>query len=294
MLMSAFALGGLGACDALRSKTDKTKKSKSKSRKAAKGKRGKKGKSAKPSPAKPGSRLAKDAKVIFLHHSTGENIWNGGVAAWFDQYNKKSTTQYRVVELAYPHEPYPWDNYPYDYWNIWVKHAGPKPFKGQETLEMLTADHQVIVFKHCYPVSEVESAAGAADVASSQKTLANYQAQYAALKTKLRSFGSTRFLVWTGAALTKAASGDAEAAKRAKQFFDWVKGSWDERGDNIFVFDFHALETEGGLYMKDAHAQAASDPHPSQAFAKQVAPRFAQRIVDVIEGRGDSGSLTGG
>ena len=241
--------------------------------------------------------MPSDTKVVFLHHSTGGNIWNGGVPRWIDAYNGRKGTKYVVTEIAYPHDPYPWENYPYDYWNIWVRHAGPQPFKGQETLEMLTPRYQVIVFKHCYPVSGLEPES-APDVTSRAKTVASYKAQYAALKGKLRSFASTRFIVWTGAALTRGAmhgdyGGSDETARRAKQFFDWVKSSWDEKGDNIFVFDFYALETEGALYMKDQFAAGATDPHPNEAFSRKVAPWFAQRIVDVVEGRGDAAKLTG-
>jgi hypothetical protein len=239
-------------------------------------------------------KMPANTSVVFLHHSTGENIWNGGVSGAVGAHNARAGTSYRVTPLAFPHDPYPWDNYPYDYWNIWVKNAGPSPYQGQETLEMLTRDHQVIVFKHCYPVSAIEPDGGAGDVSSSQKTLSNYKLQYQALKSKLRSFPSTRFIVWTGAALTKTAmrekfGGNDEMAGRVKQFFTWVRDTWDERGDNIFVFDFFALETEGGGHLLDRHAQDAWDSHPNETFARQAAPRFAQRIIDVIEGRGDQG-----
>lgn len=247
-----------------------------------------------PVAASPGvtGALAKSASVLFLHHSTGENIWNGGVAQAIAEHNTRAGTSYRIEELAYPHDPYPWDNYPYDYWNLWVAHAGPQPFNGQETLEMLTGRAQVIVFKHCYPVSGIEPDSGRGDVSSSQKTLANYKLQYEALKAKMRAFRSTRFIVWTGAALTRGSmrgdyGGDDAMADRAKSFFAWVKGTWDERGDNIFVFDFYALETDGGRYMVDGNAVGASDSHPNEAFSRRVAPVFAKRVVDVIEGRGD-------
>ena len=69
--------------------------------------------------------------------------------------------------------------------------------------------------------------------------------------------------------------------------------TWDEPGDNIYVWDFRQLETEGGLYLLNEYAAAPGDSHPNSAFATRVAPYLGQRIVDVIEGRGDSGSLTG-
>ncbi|MFH0853679.1 MAG: hypothetical protein V1853_04725, partial [bacterium] len=63
--------------------------------------------------------------IIFLHHSTGGNIWDGGVSDWFDEYNNANDTSYAITDQEFPKDsPYGWENYPYDYWNIWVNHAG--------------------------------------------------------------------------------------------------------------------------------------------------------------------------
>jgi hypothetical protein len=228
------------------------------------------------------------AKVVFLHHSTGGVVWNAGVPAWFDAYNAAHGTGYVVTEQLYPSTAggYPYANYPYDYWNIWVNHAGASPYLGESTLELLTPQYDVIVFKHCFPVSDIGPDTGSPDVASPVQTLENYELQYAALRAKLRSFPSNRFIVWTGAAKL-AVNTTPEKAARAKEFFDWVRTVWDEPGDNIYVWDFFGLETDGGMYLSPEHAASASDDHPNTTFAAEVAPLFAQRVVDVIEGRGD-------
>jgi len=230
------------------------------------------------------------ARIVFLHHSTGECVWNGGVEAWFDAYNKTNHTEYRIAEQNFPKsEPYGWSNYPYDYWNIWVRHAGDKPYKTEPTLEMLTREYDVIVFKHCFPVSAIEPDTGKADVGSQDKRIENYKLQYAALKKKLHQFAKTKFIVWTGAALVKSETDEA-AAGRAKAFFDWVRSEWDSPGDNIYLWDFYALETEGGLYLKADYA--SGDSHPNERFSKTVAPLLGRRIVDVIGGAGDTASIT--
>ena len=36
-----------------------------------------------------------DVKIIFLHHSTGNNVWQGGVPQWFEQYNTDHGTSYK-------------------------------------------------------------------------------------------------------------------------------------------------------------------------------------------------------
>lgn len=246
-----------------------------------------------PGPADPSPKgqAPTKAKILFLHHSTGECIWNGGVPAWFEAYNRANKTEYAITEQAFPKDsPYGWNNYPYDYWNIWVKHAGPKAYKSEPTLEMLTQQYDVIVFKHCFPVSAIDEDTGTPDVASEDKRIENYKLQYAAIKKKLREFPKTKFILWTGAALVKSET-DEDAARRARDFFDWVVKTWDERGDNIYVWDFRALETEGGLFLKGAYA--AGDSHPNESFSKKVAPLFCRRVVDVIRGDGDAKSITG-
>ena len=243
-------------------------------------------------PTKKQKPMGRDAKVIFLHHSTGECVWKGGAGKWFEAYNKANKTAYSIKEQNFPKDsPYGWENYPYDYWNIWVKHAAQKPYKQEPTLEILTRQYNVIVFKHCFPVSGIEPDTGKGDVSSSEKRIENYKLQYQGLKKKMRQFPKTRFLVWTGAALTKENTDEA-SARRAKAFFDWVRNKWDEKGDNIYIWDFYALETEGGLYMKQEHS-SGGDPHPNERFSRKVSPLFAQRIVDVINGRGDLRPITG-
>jgi hypothetical protein len=231
--------------------------------------------------------IPKKVRILFLHHSTGQRIWQDGIQNWFKQYNQKHGTDYQITDQIFPKEkPYGWNNYPYDYWNIWVNHAGETPFMEEPTLEMLTKQYDVIVFKHCFPVSSLVPDTGKPDVSSPKKTLENYKAQYEALKKKLHSFPHTKFIVWTPTALLKATS-NAGAAQRANEFSDWVKKVGDEKSDNIFVWDFRSLETEGGLFLKPEYATGKDNCHPNPGFSKRVAPIFGQRVVDIIEGRED-------
>ena len=245
-------------------------------------------------------------RVLFLHHSTGNEIWKGGmnkwiykifkrgnVQRWFSEYNKKNESNIIVKEKFFPKEkPYGWKNYPFDYYNIWVKHAGETPYMEEPTLEILTKSYNMIIWKHCYPVSAIKNQSGKANINSEEKTIENYKLQYNALKEKMHQFPETKFLVWTGAALVKNST-TKEQAERAREFFTWVKNEWDEKGDNIYIWDFYSLETEGGIYLKDAYAQSPSNSHPSKEFSKMVYPLFCQRIVDVLDGKGDKRNIEG-
>lgn len=238
-----------------------------------------------------------DINIIYLHHSTGEVIWNGkgntNLPELFRQYNRDNNTSYSIKDQNFPQaSPYGWNNYPYDYWNIWVKNAGVKPYMEEPTLEILTKEYQVIIFKHCFPVSDIEANDNNPRIDSHKQTLANYKLQYEALKTKLLEFPDTKFILYTGAAQVEGATTEA-MARRAKEFFEWVKNEWDIAGDNIYLWDFQSLETEGGLYLKNNYAVSPYDSHPNSNFAGQVVTLLFNRIIDVINNNGGKTDLTG-
>lgn len=247
--------------------------------------------------------IIKSNNILFLHHSTGNIIYHGGngsgsgekpgVAKWFDNHNRGNGTSYRITRQYFPKaKPYGWNNYPYDYYNIWVKHAGGQPYLEEPTLEMLTKEYGLIIFKHCFPVSNIIKSQSNADIDSPDKILKNYKLQYQALKEKMLQFPDTKFLLWTGAALLETHITE-DGASRAKAFFEWVKNEWDTGNDNIYLWDFYDLETEGNLYLKVEYARSPDDSHPGKDFTERVAPLFCQRIVDVIENNGKNTTLTG-
>ena len=103
-----------------------------------------------------------------------------------------------------------------------MDHAGNEPYQDEPTLEILTPEYDVIVFKHCYPVSDVQEDTGNADVSSSTKTAENYKLQYQALKQAMNAYPDTTFVIWTGAARIESATSEAQA-QRARAFFAWVR-----------------------------------------------------------------------
>jgi len=259
-----------------------------------------------------------ETKIIFLHHSTGRIIWYGnnqpglvtrainkvikkstdiGVKAelplLFSRYNKEKNRDYVIEEQIFPKaSPYGWNNYPFDYYNIWVKNSGNKPFMREPTLEILTKDYDVIIFKHCFPVSNIKPDLDTPNIYSDIKTVSNYKLHYLALREKLLEFPNTKFILFTGATQVKANITE-ESALAANTFFDWVKNEWDLPEDNIYLWDLHALQTEGGLYFKDEFAMSANNSHPNVLFAERVVHLLFNRIIDVIETHGEKTNLNG-
>jgi hypothetical protein len=249
--------------------------------------------------------------IAFLHHSTGGVIWEGdlsqvdngikadfpGIKAQvpllFAWYNRERSKNYVVKDIVFPQaEPYGWNNYPYDYYNIWVKNAGDKAFMKEPTLEMLTGKYQVIIFKHCFPSSNILEDNGTADINSDSKTLGNYKLQYLALRDKIHEFPGTRFILFTGAVQVQSLLSEEEAM-RAREFHDWVVSEWDQPDDNIFLWDLYQLQTEGGLFFRNEYAAAADDSHPNREFAGRAAGLLFNRITDVIESDGTGTDITG-
>lgn len=248
----------------------------------------------------------KSTNIIFLHHSTGSRIWRGNPSKikykllkipdtrkWLNKYNIATKSSYIIEERSFPKKsPYGWNNYPYDYYNIWIKHAGNKPYMEEPTLEMLTGKYDLIIFKHCFPVSSVHADSNNADINSNIRSIENYKLQYMALKEKMRTFPETKFLLWTPAVLVKNKT-NTEEAKRIKAFYHWVVNSWDEKGDNIYLWDFYTLETEGGLFLKPEYAESVNNSHPNREFSGMVSRYFANRIIQVLEDKGDISDIRG-
>ncbi len=235
-------------------------------------------------------------EILFLHHSTGNNIWlgntnpyvykltrQGDVQKFFRDHNSRNNTNYKITDRYFPQDkPYGWNNYPYDYYNIWVKNSGENPYLEEPTLEILTKQYEVIIFKHCFPGSRIAADTGTSDINSELKTLANYKLQYNALKQKMHEFPENKFIIWTPAVCTKNEMTEDEA-KRANEFYNWIIEEWDAKDDNIFIWDFYKYETEGDLYLQDKYAAGPNDSHPNRKFSAQVAPLFGKFIIDVIQ-----------
>ena len=227
--------------------------------------------------------FAESENTIFLHHSTGGVIYNDGhVENWFADYNTSNNTSYTITERAYPTGTYPWDNYPYDYWNLWVNDACRSDEPSRHCLDQLTADYDIVIFKNCYPVSAVLEDTGSPDITSNRKSLENYKLQYAAVRDELQQYPDTLFIFWTGAPLRDTSTNPAQAA-RARQFANWVKNDMLAGGSyqNIRVFDYFDLTADSNNVLRAEYmTNISGDSHPNTLAAENVGPVFGQFIIN--------------
>ena len=251
-----------------------------------------------------GKLSAQDAKVIFLHHSTGGLIYNDGhVADSIQAYNERHGTNYFIKDRNFPYKPYAWLNYPYDYWNIWLngycdQYKKEKTYRNVECLEDLCREYDIIIFKHCYPGADILEDTGEPDISSDRKSLENYKLQYRALRDKFREFPDNDFIVWTLVPRHRLDANSPENAPRTKQFVDWVKNEWlSEEGktdDNIHIFDYFSLAAELNtmpraprvpycLKYEYERSHDKKDSHPNQLASEKIGPEFYRFIVRVLK-----------
>jgi len=235
-------------------------------------------------------------KVVFLHHSTGNNVFmEGNVQAEIAAINKTTGKSLVVTEKGFPDDPWPWSNYPYDYWKLWIDGSCKPDNPRIACMKSLVAAYDLIILKHCFPGADIMPDKGKPDVGSEEKTLENYKEQYRALRTLFDTYPATKFMVWTLAPLHRLST-TPEAAGRAHEFVEWVKHEWlSEDGKphtNILIFDFFGQVAETGdspvngvrYCLRYEYERDHNDPdsHPNTVANLMAGPLFARAITGVF------------
>ncbi len=228
-------------------------------------------------------------RIIFLHHSTGGNVYNypaKGVPTWFNEYNAGHGTNFQISDRWYPSD----NNMPVDYYQEWIE--------GND-LDSLTATYDVIIWKHCYPASDVYENTGSPDPSSSYQSIENYKAIYRLLRTKMDSYPNNIFIIWTippRHRLYGPGNGDTLGnAMRAREFTYWVKDTFlteDGEHPNIYIFDFRGIVADSNnLFLKYEYERShtGTDSHPNDSANNVAGPQFAQFIVNAVEDFESSG-----
>lgn len=211
-------------------------------------------------------------KLIFLHHSTGEN-WlkdnNGGLGIVLRDNN------YFVSDTNYGWGPAPKDGSDpigsfTDIGHWWMWFRGPKSTEimnavysesGQHaSYSRLTTDpggkNRIVIFKSCFPNSNLrgnpddkipsinENPLKGVDSGSNYHTVANAKGIYQDLLPYFLQHQDTLFVVITAPPLS-----NAKYASNARAFNQWLVNDWlkDYPNKNVAVFDFYnVLTTNGG------------------------------------------------
>jgi hypothetical protein len=224
---------------------------------------------------------------IFLHHSTGANIWgpNGAsttIPIQMTNYNTAHT--YTGVYAVTMNEEWwaPSDNE----WS--TQHdffEDPSPVTG---IGYYLPTNKIIVIKSCFPSSAIEAVGQASDTLNpTYKSIYNYKWHWRHILNVMRSHPGNFFVIWTNAPLVAGATNATEALN-SHRFCKWAKDTLAAGLDpvfgafpsNVYVFDFFHKLTDANGYLMSQYAQSGSDSHPNTAATNLVAPQFVSEIFN--------------
>jgi len=230
-------------------------------------------------PAAPAAPRVGFARVIFLHHSVGASlIEEGGVR------ERLTDLGYEFYDHGYNDDglvladgtwtgsnfDVPDDNTdPDGFADIFAQPLHDPP---DNTFSHLM-QYDIIAFKSCYPVSDIQS----------DEQLDEYKSYYLSIRNRMDQYPDRIFVVVTPPPQVPAYT-DAETAARARAFADWLGSDEYLSGHpNVFTFDFFDLLADPSANMLRVDYQAdEDDAHPNELANRTIGPLFADFIDEAI------------
>lgn len=222
--------------------------------------------------------------ILFIHHSTGRGLIAGGqvreqfTAAGYDfwdlDYNAIGLTNPAGARTGYTYF-IPGDNTdPDGYAALFSQPLYERPrnaFSG-------VMQHQVIIFKSCFPTSDIQDAA----------QLAAYQAYYRQIRDVIDQHPDHLFIVMTPPPL-EASNTTPENAARARAFANWLGSDEFLAGHaNLATFDFFNLlagDDPGAPdfnTLRTAYQPGGGDSHPNKQANETIGPLFVSFVRQTI------------
>jgi hypothetical protein len=232
-----------------------------------------------PSPMAAATGATAFSRIIFLHHSIGEAlIEQGGVRQrltdmgyeFYDHgYNDDGLTLADGTPVGRDFDV-PDDNTDPD--GLADIFAQPLHDPPDNTFSHLM-QYDVIAFKSCFPVSNIDS----------DEQLAEYESYYLSIRDRMDQYLDKIFIVVTPPPEVPAYT-DPQAAARARAFANWLASDEYLSGHpNVFTFDFFDLLADPSTNTLRADYQTdESDAHPNELANRTIGPIFADFIAQSI------------
>jgi hypothetical protein len=226
----------------------------------------------------------KFTNIIFLHHSTGENlIMQGGVRErfaqagydfWDHSYNDQGlrdpTGKYTGYSYIVPRD----NTDPDGMARIFSQRAYDLPIN---TLSGLL-QHEVIIIKSCFaPANNIKS----------DEQLETYKSWYLGIRNTMDRYPGKVFVIITSPPLNPAET-NPEEATRARAFADWLKSEEFLSGHpNIYTFDLFEKLAEDNPAATDFNMlreiyRNGSDSHPNQLANETIGPVLVDFVTGAI------------
>lgn len=224
------------------------------------------------------------SNIIFLHHSTGENLVEQGQVRtiltqkgyqfWDHGYNETGLRgpDGKLLEYNYG---IPDDNTnPGGFYRIFQQAELPLPLNAYSGL----LQHDVIVFKSCFrPANNIRS----------DEQLTQYKAWYKEMRTEMASHPEKVFIIVTPPPLNPAET-NTDEARRARDFANWLKSEeYLEGHANIYTFDYFDRLAESDPASPEHNMlridfRDGDDSHPNYFANETMGPVFADFIDSSI------------
>lgn len=222
--------------------------------------------------------------VIFLHHSTGNNLIaegevrelfaEAGYDFWDHHYNSTGLRDPEGQLTGYSYRVPKNNTDPDGLATIFTQRVYQLPLN---TLSGLL-QHEVIVFKSCFPTSNITSDA----------QLQQYKDWYLNMRDVMDQHLDHVFVVMSPPPLNPVAT-TSEAAARARTFADWLTSDvYLDGHPNVYAFDlFDQLAEDDPIAvdrnMLRSEYRNGEDSHPNQKANRVVGPTFAAFIMNAAE-----------
>jgi hypothetical protein len=218
-------------------------------------------------------------RIIFLHHSCGENLINQGNVRegltalgyeFFDHgYNGDGL---RLADGSYTGTNFdvPGDNTDPD--GLAAIFDQPLHDPPDNTFSYLV-QYDVVAFKSCYPASNIVS----------DEHLAEVQSYYLSIRDRMDGYPNMVFVIVTQPPQVPGGS-DPEEARRAWALTDWLQS--DEYLDghpNVFTFDFFGLLADDSNFLRAEYRFDDYDGHPNEQANRAIGPRFVEFLDQAIQ-----------
>jgi len=223
--------------------------------------------------------------IIFLHHSTGNNLVeqgglreifsSAGYRFWDQSYNAQGLRDPdgKFTRYAYP---VPRDNTdPDGLAQVFYQQIYKLPINALSGL----FQHEVIIVKSCFaPANQI----------ASDEQLVQLKKYYLGMRDRMSQYPDKFFIIVTTPPLNPAETNPQEA-ERARELASWLKSDeFLSEHTNIYVYDLFDQLAENDPASPDHNMlrqtyRNGSDSHPNQKANQEIAPLFANTIINAIQ-----------
>ncbi len=204
------------------------------------------------STTQPQSKTKFEKSVFFIHHSTGEIYWEGGMR--------------EVLENAGYDAAAPW----------WDGNTDPQDFYSEFTnadnWELLEG-YDIIIFKSCFPASDIES----------DSELQDYKEWYNQLYLVYEDHQNKLFVPMSTPPLLEENT-TAAAAKRSLDFENWLLTDYKNNysGKNLAPFDLHSLLSDSEGFLAPDFIADSEDDHPNSYSGQIVGEAIVEHLAPYV------------